>query len=541
MIPNYLLTLVVLKIIFIKTPHSERYVFIGYKWSNHVNNINYAHSNNLHLEIGDVSTVPYTLLKDIKSNIMDISQIVTINTNNITLIKSDITDFIASDMIEPDLTIENSYISNILNAGSIYVNPISNSAFSCKIYSITKNTVYKIKAINHQLSDSYPSAVFTTTYVSQPGIAYKLENYNVIHNSTATKENVDINFSSSIDGYIIIACVSHYTSQLEIYDTIQESKINNIKNRLDILDNILTTQDTLKDKNVAVLGDSIMMLQRTGFSGTNNVSYIGSDENIYTIEELTNINGKLYVTEDTSIICEIVNSKQSDLDNQNWVSLKNSLGAANLMNLGLGGGTVREKRIITEYPYPDGGSGTNCLSNEVKMLKRLVNSGKPIPDCILIWIGTNDASVAFGNDNNADRNFDFDTVMGMDYDVLADDTLGKGCRSSFYGGLRYSLETLCREFPHATIFIFTPFQTNLSNHRTYERLSTVGNALIKMGKRYSCICVDSLNEIGIVDLLETSLGDGPFLYDGLHPNPTGKRLLTNYATSRLTSLYFFKN
>ena len=62
-----------------------------------------------------------------------------------------------------------------------------------------------------------------------------------------------------------------------------------------------------------------------------------------------------------------------------------------------------------------------------------------------------------------------------------------------------------------------------------------------MGKRYSCICVDSLNEIGIVDLLETSSGDGPFLYDGLHPNSTGKRLLTNYATSRLTSLYFFKN
>lgn len=170
-----------------KDPNSERYIFIGYRWSNHVNNINWPHSNNLHLEIGDVSTVPYTLLKDIKSNIMDISQIVTINTNNITLIKSDITDFIASDMIEPDLTIENSYISNISNAGSIYVNPISNSAFSCKIYSITKNTVYKIKASNHQLADSFPSAIFTTTYVSQPDIVYKLENYNVIHNSTATK------------------------------------------------------------------------------------------------------------------------------------------------------------------------------------------------------------------------------------------------------------------------------------------------------------------------------------------------------------------
>lgn len=129
--------------------------------------------------------------------------------------------------------------------------------------------------------------------------------------------------------------------------------------------------------------------------------------------------------------------------------------------------------------------------------------------------------------------------MALDYNTLADDSLGRSHRRTFYGGLRYILETLCREYPYATIFVFTPIQSSSRPCRTYENLSNISNVIKKMANRYSCICVDALNEISIVDLFEEA-GARTFLSDGLHPNTDGKQLMANFTAKKLNQLYFFK-
>ena len=394
--------------------------------------------------------------------------------------------------------------------------------FRCTVYSVEAGKVYNFKADGYALKGSYPSVIFTTTNVITNNTY--LANGDILYSATATPRNVDFIFACTMNGYVVIAWISD-NAELKMYETVKTSHI-------DSLEEISDFSNNLHNKTIAVLGDSIMMLMRTNYSGTNTVNYLGSDGNTYAYEQLTNINGKLYVTADNSISCTIVNSNQDKLDIQNWEALKNKTGASDVINCGLGGATVSEKSIITEFPYPDDDNRTNCLSNEVKMLNRLVQNGRTSPDCILIWLGTNNATADFGTDN-------FEEVMQIDYNTLADDSQGRTYRQSFYGGLRYSLETLCREYPYATIFIFTPVQTRAGT-RNYSRLEAIGKALKKMTDRYSCICVNALTDIGIVDLLEPPSGGGTFLYDGLHPNTNGKKLFANFTAKKLNQLYFSK-
>jgi lysophospholipase L1-like esterase len=282
---------------------------------------------------------------------------------------------------------------------------------------------------------------------------------------------------------------------------ISQDKINLVKGSEMTEQELETRPDNSCDlygKTVAVLGDSIMMLQRTSSINTNGII------------------------------------DQDKLDLQDWDELKYELGLNDLINLGLGGATVFDKgEYDTEYPQPEGNS--SYLTNEVRWLLRQVNeNNREIPDCIMIWIGTNGAGKP-SEDN-------YDEIMNLTYDELIDDS-NKAYRETFYGGLRTSLEMIYRNFPYSTVFIFSPIQTNPSNYRTYEKLSTTRDALEKMSNRYSCIFVDALNEIGIVDFYENNLKDGSsrFLSDGLHPNSDGKIIYKNYTAKRLKELYFSKS
>ena len=282
------------------------------------------------------------------------------------------------------------------------------------------------------------------------------------------------------------------------------------------------------------------MLMRTNTVSANTISYKDKDLNEYSYESLTNVDGILYVTStlsdgavvESSISVDIVNSAQESYDNQNWDSLKKAINAKNLYNFGLGGDRVAEKVITTSYPYPDGDGYTTSLPNEVRWMVRRYNEGSvECPDCIVIWLGTNG-----GGEPSTDN---YDTVMEMTYEDLSSNY---SVRKTFYGGLRWSLETLYRNFMYATICIVSPVQTNPANYRTYEKLSTTTNALKRMASRYSCIFFDALNEICVVDFYENDLKDGTgyFLTDGLHPNARGKVVWTNYLSSRLSNMYFSK-
>ena len=296
----------------------------------------------------------------------------------------------------------------------------------------------------------------------------------------------------------------------------------------------------MQDKNLVIMGDSIMMLMRTNSVPSNTVTYQDTEGITYDYSLLTNKNGHLYVTStlqngnviETSKMVDIVNSSQAAFDAQNWEALKQKLGVKNLYNFGLGGAMFAERQIITSYPYPDGNGWTTDLPNEVRWLIRRYTEGDvEYPDCIVIWLGTNGAGQP-SSDN-------YNEIMALTYDELNSDE-HYADRKTLYGGLRWSLETLYRTFQYATIILVTPVQTNPENYRTYDKLTTTANAIKKMAGRYSCMVFDALNEIGVVDFFEKSDGSGYFLYDGVHPNSKGKILWKNYLGQKLKSLFFCK-
>ena len=99
-----------------------------------------------------------------------------------------------------------------------------------------------------------------------------------------------------------------------------------------------------------------------------------------------------------------------------------------------------------------------------------------------------------------------------------------GIRQTFYGGMRYTLETLIRNFEDSTIFMFAPAQCGWAD-RTYDKVKSVTEALRNICGQFSIKVYDVANQMGITQMLETQNGTGGrYLGDGIHPNDAGKAL-----------------
>ncbi|MDM8309707.1 hypothetical protein [Phocaeicola barnesiae] len=402
------------------------------------------------------------------------------------------------------------------------------------VFAIQKNVEYVISGNTVGPTDSsYCSIMFTTDKDGMSGESLLNTNPNNIG------EEIQITYTPTSDGYLFIWL---YKSMNVPY--VVGKKIGNLylpkenEKKIELLENSISTE--IQDKNLVVLGDSIMMLMRTNSVPSNTITYQDDEGKTYDYSLLTNKNGHLYVTStlqdgnviETSKMVDIVNSSQDAFDSQNWEALKQKLRVKNLYNFGLGGAMFAERQIITSYPYPDGNGYTTDLPNEVRWLIRRYTEGNvEYPDCIVIWLGTNGAGEP-SSDN-------YSEIMTLTYDELNSDEHYTD-RKTLYGGLRWSLETLYRTFQYTTIILVTPVQTNPENYRTYDKLTTTANAIKKMAGRYSCMVFDALNEIGVVDFFEKSDGSGYFLSDGLHPKSAGKVLWKNYLSQKLISFYYSK-
>ena len=406
------------------------------------------------------------------------------------------------------------------------------------IFSLQKDAEYVIIGNTKGPTDvSYCSIMFTTDRESMKGTS--------LLNTDPKNIGADVNlkFKPTSDGYLFVwlffSSTVPYTVGKKIGDLYlpkeNEKNIKELKNLINAI------SEEIRDKNLAIMGDSIMMLMRTNSVPSNTVTYQDTEGITYDYSLLTNKNGHLYVTStlqdgnviETSKMVDIVNSSQAAFDAQNWEALKQKLEVKNLYNFGLGGAVFAERQVVTSYPYPDGNGWTTDLPNEVRWLIRRYTEGYiEYPDCIVIWLGTNGAGEP-SSDN-------YNEIMALTYDELNSDE-HYADRKTLYGGLRWSLETLYRTFQYATIILVTPVQTNLEDYsRTYDKLTTTANAIKKMAGRYSCMVFDALNEIGVVDFFEKSDGSGYFLYDGLHPNSKGTILWKNYLAQKLKSLFFAK-
>ena len=344
---------------------------------------------------------------------------------------------------------------------------------------------------------------------------------------------------------------------------------------------------SLKNKTIAILGDSIMnlMSRDTGDDYFNvRVTFKNysdpTDTTVYTQDQITIINGIIYLTsslgEDntilpTSIRLEVVNDVQDKIDSMSWRLLKKTLRAKDVINFSWGSARVVEKGIVTAYPSvgilseseernPIEGQMAS-LPNLAKWLKRVVDDGRyDAPDCVVIWLGSNGSTQVITDT--------LEEAMQIPWATLSDDIQGYIYRTKFYGALRYSVEYIYRNFPFANIFILSPVQTNRGNmniaenapaYRGYTDYNSVSEALKNFAYRYSCIFVDALHEMGLVNFAYkadsiysddhteiatgTSLGNiiPQYTFDGMHPNNEyGKPLWHNYLVRRLLSLYFDK-
>lgn len=417
-----------------------------------------------------------------------------------------------------------------INTGSF----VSETADYAKSYAYAVNSGEKIRVSGimigpNNVENYYGLAMFVQS-IGSNGTVFK----------EVKKEEIGLPFSVDYvapdNGYIL---VWEFTNTTPKY-SISKNQIVNLVEKVDELQDVGGFLLPLKGKSLAILGDSIMMLMRTNSVGTNIITYEDANGNAYNYDDLTNIGGLLYVTStlkdgivvDTTIQVFVTNSQQSGFNSQNWSALKNRLGVSELINCGLGGATLCDRDITTDTPAPESSLMT-CLPNECRWLKKQVDSGRVTPDCIMIWAGTN--GVLSSEPNN------FNTIMEINWNILSADTdSAKTYRKTFYGGLRYVLEFLSREYPNATIFVFSPIQSGVAN-RTYQNIQLTGNCIKKMAERYSVIFVDAMTQIGIVDLFEEAIsGTDHWLADGLHPNLQGKTLYSNFTAKKLNELYFSK-
>lgn len=312
-----------------------------------------------------------------------------------------------------------------------------------------------------------------------------------------------------------------------------------------LIDNI-NTSSPLYGKNLAVLGDSIMMLMADGNISSNTVSYVGTDGVTYALSDLTNIGGLLYVTStlaggqvvETTIQADVHNSNQENMDVETWEALRDMTNAAYIINTGRGGATITGNVITTAYPAPSQVT-FNTIPNHCLELKRRVDAGEPSPDIIMLWAGTNDVRKFVVNGNWVEPT-NFDEVMALDYStqLLADTNEAMQNKQTFYGALRFCLEYLYRNFPNALVLLFSPIPSVVSP-RTFERERKVGSYIKNMAERYSALFVDACVEMGITDIFDTETSH-KWLMDGLHPNAAGKKLYCNYTAGKLSTVVFDK-
>jgi hypothetical protein len=197
----------------------------------------------------------------------------------------------------------------------------------------------------------------------------------------------------------------------------------------------------------------------------------------------------------------------------------------------------------------------NCLSNQVRNIIRdsftlgaqitwthpvtgyvttistsggtVVGLGNPAPDIFYIKFGQNGGDPALTDG-------DFNTVIAQTYGDLD--------RLNQFSSLRWAIETLSIVFPHATIFVCTPYQSTNS----YAQLKSVTDQAIRMAKYMNCPVINMFEELGMSQKFEKS-PLGRYTYDGVHPGfpgspgqaalQDGRQLMARFIAQRM-KMYF---
>lgn len=139
------------------------------------------------------------------------------------------------------------------------------------------------------------------------------------------------------------------------------------------------------------------------------------------------------------------------------------------------------------------------------------------PDIVVVSLGTNDLNDVLGS---------YDVAMGKSIGSLDMTITLDSARANFY--------RLRNLYPNAVFYYALPIQRASNELST---MLTLINELRKMAQRYGFIVIEATYESGIVKDYETVGVAGRFLYDGLHPNQSGQKMMSDCYVKRILSTY----
>lgn len=174
---------------------------------------------------------------------------------------------------------------------------------------------------------------------------------------------------------------------------------------------------------------------------------------------------------------------------------------------------------------PSDNNNYTFMNNEIQFMMRLISEGYESPDLIIVACGINDTGV--NTTKYSDESFN--SIFNTDRDSMSDQI-----KKTIGGGLRLNIETLRYVYNKSQLIVGLPIQTAYAYFRPY--LPNTIQWMEKMCEYYSVPTIDAYRQCGITKAFEKGWEDesyngensGRYLFDGLHPNSDGNKLMTNF-------------
>lgn len=275
------------------------------------------------------------------------------------------------------------------------------------------------------------------------------------------------------------------------------------------------------------------------------------DENTYFVKTIrTNPNGETKFNEKKMLVFgdSITDSAEISIDDnmrsnkylprkadangkKMWVNIiKDMYAFSDVRNYALSGATWRK---INNNPRANAPSQIELALNDMNNPNGVFPTSSFIPDIVIFALGINDGITPSDSYESAmDKTIYINGTKNIDLDA----TIANLDVTKFNESVRYSLLTIKKNFPLATVFVSLPLQCMKEETVSTSKLV---DDIRKMAKRCGCIVIESTNESGIIPEgnFYNSEKEGITLLDGLHPNASGQKLLARCILKDLLTKY----
>lgn len=181
----------------------------------------------------------------------------------------------------------------------------------------------------------------------------------------------------------------------------------------------------------------------------------------------------------------------------NWPTYtKESLKVTGFKNFGRSGAAYRYRSDV-EF--------RQSMTNQVQ----LAIDTNTQADIIVLSAGTND----------------WEAHMGTFEEAMSKKSLNELDLTKTYEAIRWCFWKIKEHYPNAICFVATPIQ-----RADTEPFYKIIEAIQKMAERYNFIIIPAHSESGIIREFETQGKPGRWLYDGLHPGDSGKKMMGKLYT-----------